>query len=72
MTVGWLLRTAVVGLLTGGLGVYAGRNDGGPVGRPEGSAEAPAGAELTWSVAGPTKACCSDTGRAAGLAGVGN
>jgi arylsulfatase A-like enzyme len=72
MTVGWLLRTAVVGLLAGGLGVYAGRNDGVPVGRPEGSAEAPAGAELTWSVAGPTKACCSDTSRAAGLAGVGN
>ena len=69
MSVGWVLRTAVVGLLAGGLGVYAGRNEGGTTGRQSEVADATEGTELTWSVAGPTKACCSDTGRAAGIAG---
>ena len=69
MSVGWVLRTAVVGLLAGGLGVYAGRNEGGTTGRQAEVADATEGTELTWSVAGPTKACCSDTGRAAGIAG---
>ena len=69
MSVGWVLRTAVVGLLAGGLGVYAGRNEGGTTGRQSEVADATEGTELTWSVAGPTKACCSETGRAAGIAG---
>ena len=69
MSVGWVLRTAVVGLLAGGLGVYAGRNEGVTTGRQAEVAGATEGTELTWSVAGPTKACCSDTGRAAGIAG---
>ena len=69
MSVGWVLRTAVVGLLAGGLGVYAGRNEGGTTGRQAEVADATEGTELTWSVAGPTKACCSETGRAAGIAG---
>jgi arylsulfatase len=63
------LRTAVVGLLAGGLGVYAGRNEGVTTGRQAEVAGATEGTELTWSVAGPTKACCSETGRAAGIAG---
>jgi arylsulfatase len=69
MSVGWVLRTAVVGLLAGGLGVYAGRNEGVTTGRQAEVAGATEGTELTWSVAGPTKACCSETGRAAGIAG---
>jgi arylsulfatase len=63
------LRTAVVGLLAGGLGVYAGRNEGVTTGRQAEVADATEGTALTWSVAGPTKACCSETGRAAGIAG---
>ena len=69
MSVGWVLRTAVVGVLAGGLGVYAGRNEGVTTGRQAEVAGATEGTELTWSVAGPTKACCSETGRAAGIAG---